>query len=137
MIRAWLGIGAVTLLSLWASLEYYTMVASYDRSYRDVYRIGVHLERWAEVRNLVPEDAVVGYLSDLRHEDAAGAATFLATQYALAPRLLVDLKPGRPVRWVVGAFSRPPDLQKTQADHGLRLARDFGDGRALFEKGAR
>lgn len=137
MIRAWLGVGAVTLLALWAGLDYYRLTASYNRDYQDVYRIGVHVERWEDVRALAPADAMVGYVSDLKHEDPAGAATFLATQYALAPRLLVYLKPGRKVRWVVGAFSKAPDFQKVQADHGLRLVRDFGDGRALFEVEAR
>ncbi|MBM3747708.1 MAG: hypothetical protein FJW34_18125 [Acidobacteria bacterium] len=137
MIRALLGVGAVTLLALWAVLDYYRLTASYNRDYQDVYRIGAHLERWEDVRSLAPGDAVVGYVSDMKHEDPAGAAAFLATQYALAPRLLVYVKPGRKVRWVVGAFSRPPDLEKIQAEHGLRLVRDFGDGRALFETRAR
>ncbi len=136
MIRAWLGAGGVTLLALLACLDFYRLMSLYNRSHQDPYRIGAQQERWRQVSQLVPAGAVLGYISDMTLEERSAAPSSLAAPYALAPRLLVDLKPGREVRWVVGDFAKPADLQKIQAEHGLRLVRDFGGGLALFEREA-
>jgi len=119
---------------LLACLDNYRLLSSYNRFQPDAYRIGGQQERWREVGQLLPQGCVVGYLSDVPFEDVRGSAAFFGAQYALAPRLLVDLKPGREVRWVVGDFAKPADLQKIQAEYRLRLVRDFGGSLALFER---
>jgi len=82
-----------------------------------------------ELRQLLPPDCRVGYISD-EAPWTSNAATkrYYLTQYALAP-LVVELGPAQ--EWVVGAFrtfdpgSVPPDLT---------VVRDFGGGLVLFRR---
>ena len=78
--------------------------------------------RFAQLKAVLPEQGVVGYLGDSRESPA----DYYLAQYALAP-LVVERSINRAL--VVGNFpSSPPSF----AEHNLRLIRDFGNGVLLL-----
>ena len=87
--------------------------------------------RYEGLRAALPPDAVIGYISDLRPEDARSTLLFLGAQYALAPRIVVD---DDRHEWVLGNFSVPADFAALGANRGLRLVRDFGNGVILYRR---
>lgn len=79
-------------------------------------------QRFAVLKQLLPDHGVVGYLGD----SADATADYYLTQYALAP-LVVEHSINHPL--IVGNFpSSRPDL----AAHRLRIIRDFGSGVLLL-----
>lgn len=119
------GVAGATLLFLWGVWVF----PEYERlrwsSSRDPYYVVAQGTRLEGVRASVPENAVVGYLSD------SGNPRLLTSAYALAPRLV---QPGAGQDWVVGDFARWEDLAAVGRQHGLRVVRDFGNGVVLFRK---
>lgn len=122
----------VAFLSLASILEYYRTASD---SVPDRYGVTAEQERFREAAALLPADAVVGYLSDLPLDEPRGSAAFFAVQYALAPRILVELTAAADrVNWVVGNYSRPPDLDDAVSRYNLTLVRDCGRGVILFRR---
>lgn len=126
--------GYVALAAMFSVLDYYRTASDLSP---DPYGVVAAQERFRDAAVLLPPGAVVGYLSDLPLENPRGSAAFLATQYALAPRILVELHTGgEAASWVVGNYSRPVDSNEVTSRHNLTLVRDCGRGVILFRRTA-
>lgn len=90
-------------------------------------------QRFAVASTRLTPRGEVGYISDLPLHGSAGTAAFLATQYALAPRLLVPVRQTHPQQ-AVGNFSRPADYAVAGAKAGYALEADLGNGVVLYTK---
>ena len=125
--------GAVILplLCVWGAWESYGAESAYQQQYRDPYLIAAQSTRFAPFVPSVPDNAELGYLTDLA-PGVTDWAMFLGAQYALAPRLL---ERGVAHPWVLGNFTRPADFAAFGQAHGLKLQQDFGNGVVLFRKG--
>jgi len=129
-----LALSAVVLLSLWACLGFYRSTSARSKLIKDPYRIAVQLDRFREAAEWVPAGAVVGYLSDMPIADARGSAQFYGARYALAPRLLVEMRDAGKSEWIVGNFMRSSGYQALANTRRLTLVKDFGGGVALFRR---
>ncbi len=122
--------------------------------------IEVFEHRFDDLRNDLPEDAVLGYVSD-----SWDITRFMKTQYALAPKLLLPMTTVRrpdfrtqeqfsrklrsPVRsieglqmvtseglddptYVVGVLTRDRTIADMKERFSLKTIRDYGDGIVLF-----
>lgn len=127
-----LAVAAVATLSLWGALDFYRAVSTFAAANPDRHGIAAAGDRFRPAEAILPEAAVVGYLSDVPFGDIRGSTAFFGAQYALAPRVLVHFPARRKVRWVVGNFSRPVNYQELVQSHGLEIARDFGRGLIVF-----
>jgi len=119
----------VPLLCLWGAVESYDLEAT-NRQKSDPQSTRALFTRFEPVRAVVPENAQLGYLTDIQ-PPAGGTAVFLIAQNVLAPRLL---EKGAAHDWVLGNFSRNQDFVALSRQHGLHLHQDFGDGLVLFRK---
>jgi hypothetical protein len=77
------------------------------------------------VKKMLPEQGVVGYLSDTPPD----SAEFFLTQYALSP-LIVDKS--QPHELVIGNFVNRNLDPQTLTNMSLNLRKDFGNGVKLF-----
>jgi hypothetical protein len=84
-------------------------------------------ERYAGLDDVLPPHDVIGYLDDGGCDNPVQG--YYQTQYALAPRLLVE-DVSRPLLLVNGRPDRPPALP---AD--LVLVRDLGNGVRVYRRG--
>jgi hypothetical protein len=130
-LRVKVGVAAAAALSLWGVIEYFGFETAYQRQYRDPYKIAAQAARLEGARATVPEDAILGYLTDLEQGSAAASALFNGAQYALAPRIL---RQDTARTEVLGNFTRPEDYAALGRQHGLVVERDFGNGVVLFRK---
>jgi hypothetical protein len=121
-------VAGAALLCLWGV----GVSPGYERLYwsdvGDPYFVVGQGTRLAGLRALVPENAVVGYLSD------PGDPRILMSAYALAPRLI---RLGAEPDWVVGDFARRTDFAALGRQYGLRVVRDFGNGVVLYRREGR
>ena len=127
-----IGVGAVAVLSLFAAMEHYRTTALFNERRPDLYRIGFQEPRFREVLKDIPEDAVVGYVSDLPFEDIRGSTAFFGAQYALAPRIVVDSDHPAAVDLVLGNFT--PAGERPEPE-GMHVVREYDDGVILYRKG--
>jgi len=128
-----IGLAVATALSLWGAGAYFGFETEYQKQNPDPYQIAAQTARLAGARAAIPENAVVGYLTDLEPNTVATWSLFSATQYILAPRILKhDAAQDR----VLGNFARPADFAARGRQHGLIVDRDFGNGVVLFRKEA-
>ena len=88
----------------------------------------------SEAVGYLPENTVVGYLSDLPSDATSGQAAYFGVMYALAPRLVTQSADS--AEWVAGNFSHPLDYAAAGAAHHLALVKDFGNGIVLFRRRA-
>jgi len=123
------------LTSLWGAFEYLGFESSYQRQYADPYQVGAQFSRFEAFQARVPENAVMGYLTDLAPGSVAAEAMFGSAQYVLAPRLLEKTPAGHDL--VLGNFAKPGDFLTLGLPYGLRLEQDFGNGVVLFRKESR
>jgi hypothetical protein len=112
----------------------YREIDAYGRAYQDPYMINLQPERLRDAARMLPENGVVGYLSDLSLADPPGQAAYFGVANALAPRLVVR-DPDSP-QWVLGNFSRPQDFAAMGGAHRLDLVRDLGNGVVIFRRRA-
>jgi hypothetical protein len=133
-LRANAGLGAAAVLSIWGAIAYFGFETAFNEQNRDPYQTAAQAARLADLRASVPEDAVLGYLTDLEPGSLAASTAFNVAQYALAPRLLMQ-DAGQ--AQVFGNFAHPADFAALGREHGLRVERDFGAGVVLFRKEAR
>lgn len=124
--RATLGLAVATILSLYATLDFYGKQVERNKAQKDSYHLEAQEQRFDAVKRELGPNAVAGYVSDLQD-----TGIVLSAQHALAPVLLVD-KP--PYRFVVGNFSRPMDYAEFGRSRQLVLVKDFGAGVTLFRK---
>jgi|ERR1700682_1026645 hypothetical protein len=123
------GITVAALLCLWGSFAYYQFESAYQQQYPDPYQISAQFVRLAPVQAAVPQNAVVGYLTDAPPGSIVDSALLGSAEYALAPRLVIrDTKR----EWVLGNFTRPADFAAMGKSVGLRLQKDFGNGVVLY-----
>jgi len=128
------GVGAVALFALLAVLDFWSSTLRFNREYPDLYGIGQHERRLAEVSGELPADAVVGYVSDVSFETLDGQTAFFAVQYALAPRAVVMHNSEYVENLVLGYYSRQTDARVEAAKIGAEVGRNFGNGVVLFER---
>jgi hypothetical protein len=129
--RALAAIAAVAALALAGALDYYQFLSSYSRS-PEGGQVAAQAERFRGVLAALPPAGAVGYLSDRPPGGTERLATFGIAQYALAPRVLVTLKTGQRLDWVIGDFASQPDAARLAAEYGLSVAADYGNGVVLF-----
>jgi hypothetical protein len=129
-----LAIAAAAALSSWGALDFYRSASSFAEANPDRHGIAAATDRFRPAAAILPESAVVGYLSDVRFGDVRGSTAFFGAQYALAPRLLVPYPGRHEAPWVVGNFSRPVNYQELARSHDLEVVQDLGRGLAVFRK---
>jgi hypothetical protein len=95
---------------------------------------GANEVRFAELRQVLPPHATVGYVSDIGGAGFSRSGAYYLAQYALAPALL---DPGVNHEWIVGNFSSPAAIEAALREKHLAPARDFGNGVLLLRKAAR
>ena len=101
----------------------------YKGAYQPGADIASYEEKLAEVKAVLPEDAIVGYDSD-RDGGLGGISEFYAIRYALAP-IRVVRRSDRSI--VVGRFDKAPLERSSTSNKRLLLIRDFGNGVQLFQ----
>ena len=87
--------------------------------------VSLYERRFVEVKNELPAQGVVGYVSDTQPD----SAEFYLTQYALSP-LIVDKS--QPHELVIGNFANKNSDVKALTNMSLTLRKDFGNGVKLF-----
>jgi len=127
--------GAIALLALWSTIDFYGATEQASGANADVYKIGEQAARFQDLMSALPATGIIGYVSDVPAGQTLAAVLYSGAQYTLAPRLVTDerLQPGE---LVIGNFSRPLDVLQFGKDHGLTLVKDFGNGAVLFRKQA-
>jgi len=125
--RSLAGVAIAALLSVAGATEFYGEQTERNRVERDPYKVSDQVIRFAPVKEIVPPDAQVGYVSDV----AADPALVLTAQYALAPRLIVRNPASG---WVIGNFSKPQDFAAFGRGRGLTLVKEFPSGVVLFRR---
>jgi hypothetical protein len=121
------GVSISALVSLYGALQFYGEQRALNRIQPDPYKLIDQERRFAPIREIIPPDALVGYVSDL----ATDSTLLLTAQYALAPRLLVRNPSSA---WVVGNFARPQNFEAFARARGLILVKEFPDGVILFRR---
>lgn len=132
--RVQAGVLAAAALSLWGAIQYYVFEDGFQKQARDPYQVAAQQTRFAGVRDAVPADAVLGYVTDLEPGSSAAAAAFSGAQYALAPRLV---RSDTDAAITLGNFAHPADFAAIGRQHGLRIEHDLGSGVVLFRKEGR
>jgi hypothetical protein len=125
-------VAVAAVLCLWGTVEFLAFELNYQQKYRDQFEVSKQLVRFEGVRAMLPEDAVMGYLTDLEHGTPKFYAMFGEAQYTLAPRIL---QWGSRYDWVLGNFAGPIPFPPTGDRRGLRVERDFGAGVVLLRRG--
>jgi hypothetical protein len=126
-------VAVAAVLCVWGTVEFLAFELNYQQKYRDQFEVSKQLVRFEGVRAMLPEDTVMGYLTDLEHGTLKADAMFGEAQYALAPRIL---QRGAGYDWVLGNFAGPIPFTPTGDQRGLRVERDFGAGVVLLRRGA-
>ena len=101
---------------------------------RDAYGLGRTVERMASVEGTIPAAARTVYFSDVPLNTDTGIQAFLAAQYALAPRVVVQLGEAKGSIWGIGNYSRRVDFQAYGESAGFRMLRDCGNGVVIYRK---
>ena len=130
-LRVTFTVAVAAAVALWGAIEHFGFEAEYQKQNRDPYQIATQAARFEQARASIPEDALLGYLTDLELGSVAASAIFNGAQYTLAPRILHQDTVGD---LVLGNFARPADFAALGRVHGLRVERDFQNGVVLFRK---
>jgi hypothetical protein len=126
-LRTVAGLSITALLSIYGAIQFYGAQTERNQAQPDPYKLIDQERRFAPVKEIVPPNTRVGYVSDL----ATDVTLLLTAQYALAPRLIVkDSSAG----WVIGNFTRPQDFEAFGRARGLILVKEFPDGVVLYRK---
>lgn len=130
----------VAILAVLGARNSYQTSRDFSVQYPDQYGGARAEARFAPLLERFPGDAELGYFTDLDPSQAVAGGVLLAAQYAVAPRLLVDVdaesKLGRQtnLEWAVGNFSKPQDYAAVGATRGYGMAEDLGNGVVLFHR---
>jgi len=127
------GVAGAIALCLWGAFQSYGVESDYQRQSPDPYQIRAQFVRLGPVVSAVPEDAVMGYVTDAESGSVTDSALLASAEYVLAPRLLAR---GAEHDWVLGNFTRPADFAAFGKSRGLRLQQDCGNGVVLYRKEA-
>lgn len=103
--------------------------------------VTVHEERIAQLREVLPRQGSVGYITTIENDKIFSAeksfsnveflGQYVLTQYTLAPLVVLN-SPDMPV--VVGNFIDGMPPSGFLAEHNLTPERDFGDGLILYRR---
>ena len=91
-----------------------------------------HDQRFEPLRDALPKQGVIGYMSDAATDYDQELRRSLA-QYSLAPLIVQS---GTSHSLIVGEFTDPAAVSKGR-DLDLTVVRDFGDGLILFARSPR
>jgi hypothetical protein len=122
---------AAILICLWGAFESYGFESAYQRQSPDPYQIAAQFVRLGPVWSVVPENAVMGYVTDAEPGSVSDSALLASAEYVLAPRLIAR---GTDHDWILGNFTRPADFAAFGKSRGLRLQQDCGNGVVLYRK---
>ena len=101
----------------------------YNRQELD--QITIYENRFAELKAVLQNQLIVGYVSDYDDNSDENGIAFSMTQYVLAPIILVR---GTKPDFIVGNFHRAkPDIKAFEKEN-LSIHKDFGNGVILFER---
>ena len=81
MDKRQLGALAAVLLTVWGAIEFFGLEHTWNAQFHDPYVIGAQQTRFAGVRDVMPADAISGYITDLEPNTIAWSATFNGAQY--------------------------------------------------------
>lgn len=127
---------AVGVLAVFGALNSYDTSRTYAAQYPDLYG-GARAElRFEPALSRIPRDAEVGYITDLNPAQSAYASALLAAQYAVAPRLVIELNTSKRPDWAVGNFSKPQNFAAAGDAKGYSVVEDFGNGVILYRRKA-
>ncbi|HEV3331549.1 MAG TPA: hypothetical protein VG096_11240 [Bryobacteraceae bacterium] len=129
--RIVVGIAVAILLCLWGVFQSYAFESEYQRQSPDPYQISAQFMRLAPVLSTLPENTVLGYVTDAEAGSTSDSALLASAEYVLAPRLLTR---GTNHDWVLGNFTRPADFAAFGKSLGLRMQQDCGNGVVLYRK---
>jgi hypothetical protein len=130
--RVRVGVALAAALSMWGVVEYFGFETGYQKLSRDPYHVAAQAARLEGVSAVVPDDAVLGYITDLEPGSPSAWAMFNAAQYILAPRILLQNNAAQ--TRVLGNFARLADFGALGQRQGLSIERDFQNGIVLFRK---
>ena len=133
--KPWLvkaGVCAAAALAFYSVIDFVQWEDAFRRNNIDPYSIFTQEARFGSIRSRLPEGTAAGYVTDLPPGSVQAQAAFASARYALAPRMLVELSDG--AEWVIGNFSRPPDVAAIAKQNGLTPVDDFGNGVVLFRR---
>jgi hypothetical protein len=125
---------AAALLSLAGAFRSWDLSAAYANQFPDPYGAGMAETRLAPLLAGIPNNASVGYITDIEPSDSRYPAAWMAAQYALAPRHLVQLTGATSPIWAIGNFFQPGDHAAIGAAKGYKVEADFGNGVLLFRR---
>ncbi|MBZ5594426.1 MAG: hypothetical protein LAP39_19465 [Acidobacteriia bacterium] len=125
-VKTMAGMAVAAGLSLYGTFAFYEDQTLRNRNMHDLYHVGEQVQRLAPLNREVAPGTLLGYVTDLNSSEQ-----FVAVQYAVAPRLLVD---DPPQGLVLGDFSRSLDYAEFGRQHGLTLMKEFPYGVVLFRK---
>jgi hypothetical protein len=117
---------AVAALCVLSTGRFASQTAGADSSGGGQISISEYENRFRDVRNILPERGVIGYLSDGGHDETL---SYYLTQYALAP-VVVDHSLQHPL--VVGNFTDRSATRARTWPHDLVVVQDFGNGIVLL-----
>ena len=126
-------IGAIlaVVLALWGAIEFVSFERAWNTEFQDPYVIAAQGRRFEGVRQVIPADAVVSYITDLPPGTPAWSASFNGAQYVLAPRLLEE---GFQRDWLLVNYAQPVDFAALAQQNGFRIERDLGGGVLVMRK---
>lgn len=128
---------AAAAIAMFSAMTLYSVARAMNETSKDPFHVQMAAEQFAPVLSRIPANAVLGYVSDLELNTDAGKAAFFATQYAIAPRILVDASKGERFDYVLGNWGLAQDYAAAGQSRGLTLVEDFGNGIVLYRKGSR
>jgi hypothetical protein len=134
MDKRQIGALAAVLLTVWGAIEFLRLERMWNSEFRDPYLVNVQNARLGAVRDIIPADAVVGYITDMEPNSVQWSAAFNAAQYELAPRIL---EVGTTREWLVANFAGTGDFPAFAQANGFRVERDLGNGVAVMRKVSR
>jgi hypothetical protein len=134
------GAALVALLALFGAMDYYRIALASNEQNADVYLISRQGTRFREAIAEIPEDAVVGYDTNLATGEIQDDVAFRGTQYAIAPRLLRRVAQGDYSEFVIGNYTTPEVIQdmilRAARDLDLELVQTFDGGVVLYRRRA-
>ncbi len=97
--------------------------------------VSVYDKRFRAVRQFLPENGVVGYITDNDPQevfsDSYAIQRFYLTRYALSPLVVVN---STDQKHVVGDFHNSQPNIKDCESKGLSVVKDYGNGVILFKR---
>jgi hypothetical protein len=135
-----IGVAAVALLALFGTMDYYRIALATNEQSADVYLIRPQGPRFREAVAAIPEDAVVGYDTNIEVGELQDDVAFRGTQYAIAPRLLRRVANGDYGEFVIGNYTTPDVIQRmilrAASELELELVKQFDGGVILYRRRA-